>query len=239
VSTDRMLIGSINNQLVLHHAVTGELIDDIDVGVFPGGICMYECGNAAVALPDEKTVLLISVNDEKLTIRRRLRVNGMVFDITPSDNNLVVVYPICPWLEVISTGGDVLHQFKGNGETQPFQYPDCLTSTNDGYIYLADHGTSTVSQLDGRLNLLQNFTDPMLEKPRGITAVSDDQLIVCNFERSNIVLLRPSTGKMSTLLIEKDGVAMLKPMGVSYCPESKTIYVLNRYGGHILIYEKK
>ena len=186
VSTDRMLIGSINNQLVLHHAVTGELIDDIDGGVFPGGICMYECGNAAVALPDEKTVLLISVNDEKLTIRRRLRVNGMVFDITPSD-----------------------------------------------------HGTSTVSQLDGRLNLLQNFTDPLLEKPRGITAVSDDQLIVCNFERSNIVLLRPSTGKMSTLLIEKDGVAMLKPMGVSYCPESKTIYVLNRYGGHILIYEKK
>ena len=225
-SINRILITTVHPvdyRVGLYDTRTGERLDQVHVENCPQRSCMHKSGIAAVTIWPKGKVQLIHVKNNKITLGRELDVKPCVYGITNSGDNLAVSYNDHPWLEVISTKGDVLHQFKENGKGQPFEAPDCLTSTNDGCIYVSDWRTDTITKLDGRLNLLQTFTNKLLQWPRGITAVCDDQLIVCSTLFSSIVLLRPSTGKMSTLLGKEDGIDY--PVSVSYCHESKTIYV--------------
>jgi len=206
----------------LYDSRTGERLDQVHVDHLPESICMHKSGIAAVTIRPDK-VQFINVKNNKITLGKELKVKPGVSGITNSGDNLAVSYDKRPWLEVISTEGKILHQFKENGKGQHFMDPDCLTSTNDGCIYVSDWEINTVTKLDGRLNLLQTFTTNLLQWPSGITAVCDDQLIVWIPWFSSINLLRPSTGKMSTLLGEEDGID--DPDIVCYCHESKTIYV--------------
>ena len=228
-SSNRILM--ITSTLFLHRVGlydtrTGERLDQVHVEILPQSICMHKSGIAAVTIRPDK-VQFINVKNNKITLGRELKVKPGVSGVTNSGDNLAVSYYERPWLEVISTEGKVLHQFKENGKGQHFKRPDFLTSTNDGCIYVSDCRTHTITKLDGRLNLLQTFTftftEQLLRWPHGITAVCNDQLIVCSMSSSSIVLLRPSTGKMSTLLGEEDGID--HPESVSYCHESKTIFV--------------
>jgi len=229
-SINRILITTVHRlqlskkiyRVELYDSRTGDRLDQVHVDHLPESICMHKSGIAAVTIRPDK-VKFINVKNNKITLGKELKVKPGVSGITNSGDNLAVSYDKRPWLEVISTEGKVLHQFKENGKGQHFKRPDFLTSTNDGCIYVSDWRTDTITKLDGRLNLLQTFTTNLLHYPRVITAVCDDQLIVCTRWFSSIDLLRLSTGKMSRLLGKEDGLCL--PRSVSYCHESKTIYV--------------
>ena len=241
VSGERLLLGHWGkcgiHSVQLYDTRTGHVLAEVQLHGKPWRMCRYGRAKAAVALGDLKNVQFIQVKDDTLIAGKLLSVKENVYGITSSGDKLIVSYSSNPWLEVISQQGKVLHQFSNSGTTQNFQSTDWLSSTADGMIYVSDTRTSTVTKLDNRLNLLQTYTSPLLRHPRGITAVSEDQLIVCNHINHSVVLLRPSIGEMSTLLGEKDGIQY--PYSLSYSSKDRKIYVARYKTDSVFIYEMK
>jgi len=160
-------------------------------------------------------------------------VGKYVLGITSSRNTLVVSYRKKPWLEKVSMDGKVLQQFDMKGNPQHFQFPDFMCTTPDGSDMNTD--PKMITQVDASLNIIQTFTSPLLKWPHGITAVRDDQILVCNQENHSIVLLQPSTNTMSTLLGKEDEIE--RSYSLTYCPYGKKLFVASSSAEIINVYQ--
>ena len=169
------------------------------------------------------------VKNNTLTKDRGLTVSDAVYGLTSSRNSLVVSYRSQPWLAVISMDGKVLHQLDKSRKSQHFTLPDFMCTTPGGSVFISDNGTHTITKVDAQLNIIQTFTSPLLQEPCGITAVTEDQILVCSNSNHSIVLLQPSTNTMSTLLGEADGIKW--PYSLTYCPDQKKVYVTASHTG--------
>jgi len=188
----------------------------------PWRICLTDRNTAAVNVGLKKIQMFL-VKGKTLTNGKELNVSRYIIGLTSSRNSLLVSYSSQPWLEVISMDGKVLHQFDKSGKSQQFKYPEFMCTTPGGSVFISDRGTNTITKVDAQLNILQTFTSPLLRRPWGITAVTDDQILVCSLENNSIVLLQQSTNTMTTLLGKDDGIE--RPFTLTYCPDLKKVYV--------------
>jgi len=229
VSPDMLLVSNPKHCVLLLDCLKWEVVSEVQLQDtpwrqgFPPRICMTDRDTAAVQVEYNK-IHMVLVKDKTLTKVRKLRVSEEIFGLTSSRNSLVVAYSSQPWLEMISMEGNVLHQFDKSGKSQHFKSPLFMCTTPGGSVFIADYGTKTITKVDAQLNLLQTFTIPLLQGPRGITAVTEDQILVCSRGNNSIVLLQPSTSTMTTLLGKDDGIE--SPFTLTYCPDLKKVYVV-------------
>jgi len=222
VSPGMLLVTNLSRQCVqLLDCLKGEVVSEVKLQHNPYSMCLTDRNTAAVNVGDRR-IQMIKVKDKTLTKGRELNVRKVICGLTSSRNSLVVAYHSSPWLEVISMDGKVLHQFGKSGKSQHFKDPSFMCTTPGGSVFISDWGTYTITKVDAQLNLLQTFTSPLLQTPLGITAVTEDQILVCN-KNDSLVLLQPSTNTMSTLLGEDDGIKY--PYTLTYCPDQKKVYV--------------
>ena len=227
VSPDTLLVSNISKQCVqLLDCLKGEVVSEVQLQGNPYRMCLTDRNTAAVKVGGRK-IQMIKVKDNTLTNGRELSVSKVICGLTSSRNSLVVSYQSRPWLEVISMDGKVLHQLDKSGTSQHFKSPASMCTTPVGAMFISDNGTHTITKVDAQLNILQTFTSPLLQDSYGITAVTEDQILVCSERNNSIVLLQPSTNTMSTLLGEDDGIK--KPYSLTYCPDQKKVYVTPLY----------
>ena len=242
VSPDMLLVSNRSKQCVqLLDCLKGKVMSELQLQNCPWRICLTDRNTAAVQVGDKK-IQLIKVKDKTLTNGRELTVSEDIRGLTSCRNSLALVvsyangYVSGPWLEVISMyGGTVLHQFDKSGKSQHFKHPSFMCTTPGGSVFISDWGTHTITKVDAQLNLLQTFTSPLLEDPRGITAVTEDQILVCSSRNDSLVLLQPSTNTMSTLLGKDDGIE--DPLSLTYCPDQKKVYIASRYTDTFKVYQ--
>jgi len=235
VSPDMLLVSNNSKKCVqLLDCLKGEVVSEVQLQGYLYRMCLTDRNTAAVNVGDRK-IQLIKVKDKTLTKGRELSVRGTICGITSIRNSLVVAYGSQPWLEVISMDGKVLHQFGKSGKSQQFKYPSFMCTTPGGSVFISDCGTHTITKVDAQLNILQTFTSPLLEAPCGITAVTEDQILVCSHGNNSLVLLQPSTNTMSTLLRKDDGIEW--PSSLTYCPDQKKVYVASSYKATIKVYQ--
>jgi len=235
VSPYMLLVSNYYKQCVqLLDCLKGKVVSEVKLQGWPCRMCLIDRNTAAVQVGVRK-IQMIKVKDNTLTKDRELTVSDGVFGLTSSRNSLVVSYVSQPWLAVISLDGKVLHQLGKSGKSQHFKYPDFMCTTPGGSVFISDNGTNTITKVDASLNILQTFTSPLLQEPLGITAVTDDQILVCSISNHSIVLLQPSTNTMSTLLGEDDGIE--KPYSLTYCPDQKKVYVASYCTETIKVYQ--
>jgi len=221
VSPDMLLVSNHSKACVqLLDCLKGEVVSEVQLQLRPYRMCLTDRNTAAVAVGIKK-IQMIKVKDKTLTKGRELTVRGTIRGLTSSRNSLVVSYDSQPWLEVISMDGKILHQFNKSGKSQHFKYPNFMCTTPGGSVFISDCGT--ITKVDAQLNLLQTFTSPLLQEPQGITAVTEDQILVCSISNNIILLLQPSTNTMSTLLGKDDGI--YRPYSLTYCPDQKEVYI--------------
>jgi len=224
VSQDSLLVCNWSESKVeLVSSQTGEVLSQLDLEGQTWRVCLVARDRAAVTLPYIHKVQLIKINGNTLVKDKVLKVSHSVWGITTSGDNLVVTYWTKPWLEVISTNGKVLHQFHSTGKTQHFEETYFITTSPDGTLWVSDPDTLTITKMDASLTILQTFTSPLLDEPRGIAAVTEDEILVCSERNNSLLLLQPSTNTMSTLLGEDDGIE--KPYSLTYCPQERKIFV--------------
>jgi len=223
VSPDMLLVSNWDEQYVqLLDCLKGKVLSEVKLQDRPYRMCLTDRNTAAVDVGGQ-TIQMIKVKDKTLTKGRELTVSGIMFGLTSSRNSLVVAYCSPPWLEVKSMNGKVLHQFDKSGKSQHFKNPQFMCTTPGGSVFISDYGTNTITKVDAQLNLLQTFTSQLLEVPHGLTAVTEDQILVCSSKNHSILLLQPSTNTISTLLGKVDGIEY--PYSLAYCPDQKKVYV--------------
>jgi len=224
VSQDSLLVCNDSEyEVELVSRQTGKVLSQLELEDWPLRVCLIGRDRAAVTLGRTQKVQLIKIKGNTLVKDKVLMVSHSVYGITTSGDNLVVTYEEKPWLEVISTDGKVLHQFHSTGKTQHFELPAFITTSPDGTLWVPDCKNNTITKMDAGLTILQTFTSPLLEDPRGITAVTEDEILLCSYKNNSLVLLQPSTNTMSTLLGKDDGIE--KPYSLTYCPQERKIFV--------------
>jgi len=131
----------------------------------------------------------------------------------------VVTYMKPPAVEVVTQKGKWLHRLDNTSAGRElFIYPWNVTVSGDR-VFVSDWGTNTITMLSDQFQLLATFSQPdLLEWPYGIISLNDDQLLVCGMLSNNIVLLQPSSGRMSAILEKKDGVEI--PQALGFCHHS-------------------
>jgi len=227
VSPDMLLVSNCSKDCVqLLDCLKGKVVSEVKLQVGPYKMCLTDRNTAAVQVGYTK-IQMIKVKDNTLTKGRELTMSERVYGLTSSRNSLVVAYGSSPWLEVISMDGKVLHQLGKSGKSQHYKDLAFMCTTPGGSMFISDNVTNTITKVDWQLNLLQTFTRPLLHGPCGITAVTEDQILVCSNRNHSLMLLQPSTNTMSTLLGKDDGIK--EPYSLTYCPDQKKVYVTPLY----------
>jgi len=235
VSPDMLLVSNYSKDCVqLLDCLKGEVVSEVQLQDGPYRICLTDMNTAAVQLKGRR-IQMIKLKDNTLTKARELTVSEDVYGLTSSRNSLVVSYRSQPWLAVISLDGKVRHQFDKSGKSQHFKDPAFMCTSPGGSVFISDCGTYTITKVDAQLNIIQTFTSPLLQTPYGITAVTEDQILVCSYSNNSLVLLQPSTNTMSTLLGKDDGID--DPWSLTYCPDQKKVYVGPLYTATIKVYQ--
>jgi len=237
VTPDTLLVSNhTNNSVQLVDSRKGGVLSEVQLQDEPGRIlvCLIDRTTAAVIM-GEKKIQMVHVKNNTLTKGRELTVSGNKRAITSCRNSLVMSYDHSPWIEVVSMEGKVLQQFDKTGKSKHFKYPWFMCTTSDGSVLISDYQTNTITKVDESLNILQTFTSPLLHGPHGITAVTDDQILVCSSLNDSIMLLQPSTNTVTNLLDEEDGID--RPHSLAYCPDQKKVYVAPCYVATIKVYQ--
>jgi len=235
VTPDTLLVANNTNKCVLLvDSRKGGVLSEVQLQGGPGRMCLTDRNTAAVGVGKEK-IQMIHVKDKTLTLCRVLTVREGRCGITCRGNTLVVSYCKPPWLEVISLEGKILYQFHTTWKTQHFKRPWFICTTPDETILISDSYTNTITKVDESLNILQTFTSPLLQMPHDITAVTEDQILVCSNYNNSLLLLKPSTNTMSTLLGEDDGIK--HPNSLAYCPDQKKLFIVSDYTNTIKVYQ--
>jgi len=234
VSQDSLLVCNGSDRKVqLVSSQTGKVISQLKLESWPCRVCLVGRDRAAVTLYQE--VQLIKIKGNKLVKDKVLKVSYSVYGITTSGDNLVVTYEEQPWLEVITTNGKVLQQFHSTGETQHFKSPLFITTSPDGSLWVSDDGYNTITKMDASLTILQTFTSQLQEGPCGISAVTEDEILVCSSHNNSLMLLHPSTNTMSTLQGKDDGIE--GPYSLTYCPQERKIFVAQFFTDSIQVFK--
>jgi len=221
VTPDTLLVSNNGKKCVqLVDSRNGRVLGEVQLQDEPWTTCLTDRNTAAVNVGDKK-IQMIQMKDKKLTLGKVLTMSKKIQGITSSMNSLVVSYGKPPWLEVVSMDGQIKHQF--DEKSQHFISPCFMCSTPEGSVLISDYGANTITKVDINLDILQTFNSQLLQVPRGITSITEDQILVCSYTNHRILLLQPSSETMHTLLEEDDGIFI--PYSLAYCPDQKKVFV--------------
>ena len=205
LSHTRILVADFtNNTLRLVDSVHGGVVSKLSLQGSPWRICLSAPGIAAVALKKEGLIQFIQVDSDTMSLICSISVRGHIAGIAAMNNLLVVSYKSPDRVELISMEGQVLKMTYNIKEV--FEYSYFMATSTDGFIFIANYGTNTITQLDTNLRVVKTFTSPILRGPAGIVYVSPDQMVVVGAETHNIVTLNTKNGTMSPLLGRADGL---------------------------------
>ena len=238
LSDNRLLVSDFsNNSVKLIDTTSGTVACSTPLSSLPLRICMYDDNTALVALPAEKLIQFIKIDGKTLKLGKTMDVSGNIRGITTCRENIVVSYVDPPGVEMLSRTGSLKVRIDNTtAGREVFMCPDYLTtSTDQQSIYVSDGETHMITRLDNRLHILQTFTHDLLRCPTGITAMSDDEILVATCVSNTIVSLQPSTGTCEKLLGEEDGI--VEPKAIAYSPTQKTLYVSSWNGNSVHAYK--
>jgi len=239
VSDTRLLVIVYGNKrVILVNSQTGGTVAKVSLKSNPRRVCMFNNIMAVVTLSD-KSLQLININGYSLELGQSFCVNGDARGVARSEDKIVLSYESPPGLQVLSMDGTVMHTFNTRAAgTDVFKYPSFIATSTDGMIYVSDRDISTVTQLDSNLVVTRTYSDAILQNPRGIICVSADQVMVCSYGNNRILLLCPSTGAITSILGQQDGIKM--PWALTYSPPQKKLYVVpNETSGRIQVFQQQ
>jgi len=222
-----------HKSVLLVDSQVGGVLSTVSVPCVPRGVCMIHAACAAVALPGDKRVQYVHVSGDTLTLGKGVAVGGDVCGVSVLRNRLVVTYRDPPAVEVVTQEGKRLHRFDNKSAGRKLFEQPCYVAVPGDRVFVSDWSTDTITMLSDQLKLLATFSQPdLLHWPQAIISLNDDQLLVCGWESDNIVLLQPSSGRMSAILERKDGVEF--PVALAFCHHSRTLYIGLGYGTTII-----
>jgi len=233
--SSNLLVADWGNQSVkLVDVLTGCLLSQVQLPGRPYKLCLLPGDRAAVSLPDEKVIQILSVSTDQLNLLDRVNVKGQCMGLAYMNNIFIVglIDKLC--VASISIKGQLLKSVsKDNTGNAHFINPGriCVTTENNApIIYVSDW--STITRLSEQLEVLQKFKFPKGENvPYGLAAAGGGQLLVRGSDSlGNPTLLVLDTG--TGVFTEKQGESRMISVlfvCVAFCPRSGREYVNARH----------
>jgi len=234
VSNTRLLAVWGVEKVMLVDSQTGGTVSQLTLQAHPHRVCMWDNNTAVVTLCGNK-LQFININGDSLQLGRSFSVNGDVYGVGRSGDRLIVSYVSPPGLEVLAMDGRRIHTLSTSASGRDvFKCPYYIATSTEGMVYVSDADNSTITQLDMNLCVTRIYSDPMLQRPSGIISVSADQVLVCSQYNDRILLLCPSTGVITSILEQQDGI--LVPYALTFSPTQRKLYVVPKGSGRIQVY---
>ncbi|XP_052818600.1 E3 ubiquitin-protein ligase TRIM71-like [Mya arenaria] len=191
----------------------------------PWDVCALHDDQAAVTLPYNSIIQLMSTKGGQLSVSKEIKVSPDCCGIAPYNNKLYVSNKSNSRIEVMTLDGHIISTFKTDDGRQLFQAPYYLTvsASTPPTLYVSDLLADTVLQmsLDGKV--LHEYRDEQLKYPTSLVEVGPGKLLVCGQFSNNVIMLTERDGKMTEILRRKDGLTV--PYSVTFCPHSRAIVV--------------
>ncbi|XP_052792651.1 uncharacterized protein LOC128226703, partial [Mya arenaria] len=212
-----------NSKVKVVDMQTNSLVSQISVPGQPWDICHLPGDRVAVTTIN-KSIQIIETRGQ-LALGDRIKVDDGCRAIAYHEDRLIVSF--CNGkVAVLNMNGHAIRQIYGDDSgNELFKLPLYLTVVCEGataFIYVSDKSRNTITKLDMNLNIITTFQDSALKCPRCITAFGD-QLLICGCESSTILILDLSTGQMTQLMGQKEGIR--NPLSVYYLPQHRKILV--------------
>jgi len=237
---DLLLVADNNNQSVkLADPASGQLLDQLQLSGTPWGVCLLPGDRAAVTIPRKSMIQTILVTMKKLSLQDDVKVKGACYGINYVNEYFVVGFRNPANLALLNKKGKL---YKSINHTL-FKSPNyiCVTTENTSkVIYVSDNGTNTITRLSEELQVMQSFTDPALQNPRGLASVGGGQLLVVNnglFTSSTLFVLDVTTGEVTQLLGREENLQQTYCVAVSHT--LGTVYVTDYLKGCDMIRQYK
>jgi len=230
LSPSSLLVGDYTNTtLRLVDSVSGVVLSKATLPSHPRRLCLLSDGRVAVTLYNSKKIQFICVANDTLLLDRSIDVKNIIAGIAQCDSSYLAVSCDSPSkVEIMTMDGRVINDMDNKkAGKHVFQYPYFIAPTTSGDIFVSDHGTSTITQMDRTLRISRTFSSPTLTSPYSIVSVSTDQLLVADRDSHSIVVLNPTNGTVTHLVGKTDGIQ--EPLAVAWCTTKKRLYV-SSYG---------
>jgi len=232
VAQNRLLVCTYNKLLLVdsqQDKVKFEL-NAFNLMSHPERVCIINKDCAAVkTLTDYKVQYIhyIKIKDDTLELGESvgISITGRIKGICAMKDNLAVSNDYPPTVAIITMKGKVIKKIDNDtAKREIFITPRFLTASSDyEHIFVSDYGTNTITMLNPDLQVLNTFSDHnLLHSPCNLI-MWNDQVLVCGGGSHNIVLLDPSSGQMSTILDEKDGIDW--PGVLAFCHQTRTLFI--------------
>ncbi|XP_052776660.1 uncharacterized protein LOC128214306 [Mya arenaria] len=221
---NRLLLADWNNKtLKLVDLQTSSMVSHVSMPGQPWGMCLIQGDRVAVTM--SRSGIQFLETQGQLILSDSILVDGDCRGIANHDGSLIVSY-FFGKVEILDMKGDVIRKIEKNIKGQQvFLCPlhiIVVKESQTSFAYVSDPRNNTITMLDMDLNILQTFRDSAWKRPRGLSVFAN-QLIFCGDESNNIMRMDMSSGKMSQLLGEDDGIQ--EPEYCVYSPHQKKLYV--------------
>ncbi|KAH3717361.1 hypothetical protein DPMN_060147 [Dreissena polymorpha] len=237
LSEDQILVADCINKRVklLNHQY--QVVGHYDLNGFPSDMFKITPSEVAVTVNDTRTheVQFVSVNGGQLVKGRMLQFQHACRGIAHIMQDLYL------------TSGTALYKYSMKGALLTKLYEDtsdkltvwkCAVSPSGDKILITNHSHNKVLTLARDGTVLQTFTDPDLQHPRGIHVTALGQVLVCGESSSTIIQLDgEGKKKLATLATRKDGLNY--PHSVFYNRSTASIIVGQWPSNNILVLRVK
>ncbi|XP_052247776.1 uncharacterized protein LOC127855903 isoform X2 [Dreissena polymorpha] len=236
-SEDQILVADCLNERVklLNHQY--QVVCHYDLNGYPRDMCKITPSEVAVTVDDTMTheVQFVSVNGGQLVKGRMLQFQHRCFGIAHIMQDLYL------------TSGTALYKYSMKGALLTKLYEDtsdrltvykCAVSPSGDKIFITNHSHSMVLTLARDGTVLQTFTDPDLQHPRGIHVTALGQVLVCGASSDTILQLDgEGKKKLATLATRRDGLNY--PGSVFYNRSTASLIVGQWSSDNILVLRVK
>jgi len=228
---DLLLLADFRNQSVkLADPASGLLLDQLRLPGQPSRLCLLPGDRAAVIIPGKSVIQTISITMKKLSLQDVINIGHACCGINNVNDYFVVGFDNPAKVVLIDKKGKVyksiIAEFKNH---TLFKHPTYICVTNENtskVIYISDQGTKTITRLSEELQVMQTFTDPALQDPRGLVSLVGGQLLVVDnvgSSTSTLNVLDVTTGQVTSLLGQKENLCCTFCVAVSHT--LGTVYV--------------
>ncbi|WAQ94341.1 hypothetical protein MAR_006812 [Mya arenaria] len=182
-------------------------------------LLLADLNNQTVKLVDMQTRYLVS----------NISVQGPPWDMCHLPGERVAVTMARNGIQFLETGGQLAlgDRIELDGDCR------VVGEGSTASIYVSDMRRNKITKLDMNLHIIKTFQDPALKEPRSITALGD-QLLICGYGSNTIMTLNLSTGQMTQLMGEKEGIR--DPMFALYCPQQCKLLVTEHLPNKIKVF---
>jgi len=232
---DQLLVADRDNQsMKLADPASGQLLDQLQLPGEPHGLCLLPGDRAAVTIPTKSIIQTISVTNNKLVMQNVINIKEKCCGIDSIKDLFVIGFDDPAKVALVDSQGKIYKSISKDSRGKAlFKYPDYICVTTEStrkVIYVSDRGTKTITRLSEELQVLQSFTDPELQGPRGMASVGGGQLLVAanyvGWLPSTLFVLDVTTGQVTQLLGQEEHLRHIGCVAVSHT--LGTVYVNDR-----------